>query len=112
MERVGSSGANPARAQLLSLPSTRPRAATIPLTNSPSPWLRHTRRNAVLVMPAIGASTTGGDTSSGPMRSAGTTAVASAIGAPGSAGAVVLTRPAWLVAVVTVQRDGWSIPAF
>ena len=42
---------------------------TISLTYSPPPKRRHRRRNGAFVTPAIGASTTGGDTSSGPIRS-------------------------------------------
>ena len=38
---------------------------TISLTYSPAPYSRHSRRNATLVMPAIGASTTGGSTAVG-----------------------------------------------
>ena len=39
--------------------STSAREVIISLTYRPAPNSRHSRRNAVLVMPAIGASTTG-----------------------------------------------------
>ena len=57
---------------VLSLRSARPRAVIISLTNSPpGSNVRHSRRNGALVMPAMGASTTGGHTASGPIRSGG-----------------------------------------
>ena len=64
---------------VLSLRSTRARVVIISQTKSPLPPenSRHSVRNGALVMPAIGASTTGGHTVCGPMRSAG--AVASAV---------------------------------
>src|SRR3954466_1475 len=49
---------------------TSARVVIISLTYSPPPYSRHSVRNGWLVMPAIGASTTGGDTTNGPMRSA------------------------------------------
>src|SRR5690606_14169932 len=49
--------------------STNARLVIISLTYRPAPNSRHSRRNAVLVMPAIGASTTGTSSSGGPMLS-------------------------------------------
>ena len=68
MLRGDSSGAKWARRVVLRWPSTRPRAVTISLTYRPAPNSRHMVRNGALVTPAIGARTTGGHTSSGPMR--------------------------------------------
>src|SRR5690606_25513925 len=48
--------------------STSARDVIISLTYSPAPNSRHKRRNAVFVMPAIGASTTGTSSSIGPRR--------------------------------------------
>jgi len=50
--------------------STRARLVIISLTYNPAPYSRHRRRNAVFVMPAIGASTTGTVNSIGPIRRA------------------------------------------
>ncbi len=47
--------------------STRARLVIISLTYNPAPYSRHRRRNAVFVMPAIGASTTGTVNSIGPI---------------------------------------------
>src|SRR6476620_10028928 len=47
-------------------PSTRPREVIISQTYSPAPCSAHRRRYAALVMPAIGASTTGVSTTSDP----------------------------------------------
>ena len=62
----------------------------ISLTYSPPPNSRHSGRNGWFVMPAIGASTTGGDTTSGPMRSAvalaGVVVVAAGVTTPLSQG--------------------------
>src|SRR5665648_750310 len=54
--------------------STSAREVTISATYSPAPCSRHSRRNARLVTPAIGASTTGVSTTIGPIRSGGSTA--------------------------------------
>jgi len=59
--------------------STNAREVTISATYSPPPFSRHSRRNAALVMPAIGASTTGVSTTSEPMRSGGRTRVAEVV---------------------------------
>src|SRR5690606_23841076 len=48
--------------------STRARVVIISLTYRPAPYSRHRRRNAVFVIPAIGASTTGTSSSIGPRR--------------------------------------------
>lgn len=55
---------------VFSLRSTSARVVIISLTNRPLPPLnsRHSVRNGALVIPAIGASTTGGATVCGPMR--------------------------------------------
>ena len=53
---------------VVALRSTSAREVIISLTYRPAPYSRHRRRNAVLVMPAIGASTTGASSSMGPMR--------------------------------------------
>ncbi len=42
--------------------STSARLVIISHTYSPAPYSRHTRRNATFVIPAMGASTTGGST--------------------------------------------------
>jgi hypothetical protein len=55
---------------VVSLRSTSARDVIISLTYRPAPYSRHRRRNAVLVMPAMGARTTGTSRSIGPMRSA------------------------------------------
>ena len=61
-------GAAAACASVFSLPSTRARAVTISLTYSrPGANSRHSVRNAWSVTPAIGASTTGASSPSGPM---------------------------------------------
>ena len=49
------------------LPSTSARAVIISLTYSPAPNRRQSVRKGGLVTPAMGASTTGGQTRSGPM---------------------------------------------
>src|SRR5665647_2834538 len=54
--------------------STSAREVTISATYRPAPCSRHSRRNARLVTPAIGASTTGVSTTIGPIRSGGRTA--------------------------------------
>jgi hypothetical protein len=70
IDRTGSSSANRAMHRVLWLRSAMPRAVIISLTNSPpGSNVRHSRRNGALVMPAIGASTTGGHTRSGPILS-------------------------------------------
>ena len=51
--------------------STSARDVIISLTYSPAPYSRHSRRKAVFVMPAIGASTTGASRAIGPIDSAG-----------------------------------------
>ncbi len=51
--------------------STSARLVIISLTYSPPPYSRHSRRNAVFVIPAIGASTTGTSSAMGPMFSVG-----------------------------------------
>ena len=48
--------------------STSAREVIISHTYSPAPYSRQSRRYAMFVMPAIGASTTGTSTSMGPMR--------------------------------------------
>lgn len=48
--------------------STSARLVIISQTYSPAPYCRHSCRKAVLVIPAIGASTTGGSTVCGPIR--------------------------------------------
>ncbi len=55
---------------VFSLRSTSARVVIISLTNSPLPPLNslHRVRNGALVIPAMGASTTGGRTACGPMR--------------------------------------------
>src|SRR5450756_720958 len=53
--------------------STSARDVTISATYRPAPCSRHRRRNARLVTPAIGASTTGVSTVIGPIRSGGST---------------------------------------
>src|SRR5882757_9771564 len=70
------------RCMVFSLRSTRARVVIISLTNSPFPALdsRHRVRKGALVMPAIGASTTGGHTVCGPIRRA-----------PGAGGARVVS---------------------
>src|SRR5690606_6668026 len=65
--------------------STSARDVTISATYRPPPCSRHRRRNAAFVMPAIGASTTGVSTVSGPRVSGGSRADAEV------AGAVILT---------------------
>ena len=55
---------------VVALRSTSAREVIISLTYRPAPYSRHSRRNAVFVMPAIGASTTGASSSIGPMRRA------------------------------------------
>src|SRR5665811_534833 len=59
--------------------STNAREVTISATYRPPPFSRHSRRNAALVMPAIGASTTGVSTTSEPMRSGGRTGAAEVV---------------------------------
>ncbi len=49
--------------------STSARVVIISLTNRPPPKSRQSRRNGESVMPAIGASTTGGHTAYGPILS-------------------------------------------
>ncbi len=56
---------------VVSLRSTRAREVIISLTYRPAPYSRQRRRNAVFVMPAIGASTTGASSAMGPMRNGG-----------------------------------------
>src|SRR3954451_1237878 len=51
-------------------PSTRPRLGIISQTYRPAPCSAHSRRYAALVMPAMGASTTGVSTRSEPSTSA------------------------------------------
>src|SRR6187431_3134359 len=58
------------RRSVVALRSTSARVVIISLTYSPAPYSRHRRRNAVFVIPAIGASTTGASSSIGPMRRA------------------------------------------
>src|SRR5437763_2549408 len=50
------------------LRSTSARVVTISHTYRPAPCSRHSCRNATFVMPAMGASTTGGSTGYGPRR--------------------------------------------
>src|SRR5450759_4691400 len=61
------------------LRSTSAREVTISATYSPPPFSRHSRRNAALVIPAIGASTTGVSTTIRPMRSGGRTRVSEVV---------------------------------
>jgi hypothetical protein len=49
--------------------STRAREVIISLTYNPAPYSRHSLRNAVFVMPAMGARTTGESSRNGPMAS-------------------------------------------
>ncbi|GGP15364.1 hypothetical protein GCM10012278_74850 [Nonomuraea glycinis] len=49
------------------LRSTRARVVIISHTNNPAPCSRQSALNGAFVMPAIGASTTGGHTSIGPI---------------------------------------------
>ena len=53
----------------MALRSTSARAVIISETYSPAPKPRHSVRNGGLVMPAIGASTTGAAIASGPIES-------------------------------------------
>jgi hypothetical protein len=64
--RGRSSGSNATIRIVFGLRSTRARVVTISHTYRPAPCSRHSRRNAMLVIPAIGASTTGGSISYGP----------------------------------------------
>src|SRR4051794_26217429 len=59
-ERGRSSAANWIIRTVFAFRSTSVRDVIISLTYSPPPYDLHSRRNAVLVIPAIGASTTGG----------------------------------------------------
>src|SRR5690554_2806717 len=76
--------------------STRARLVIISLTYRPAPNSRHKRRNAVLVIPAMGARTTGTSSSSGPILNP----AAASPGAPECAPAAVR-----LVASSTVTRQ-------
>ncbi len=80
---------------VFSLRSTSARVVIISLTNSPLPPenSRHRVRNGALVIPAIGASTTGGDTRCGPMASEPATDAAVLVGAGDDAGITPLSHP-------------------
>ena len=81
MLRGVSSGANSIMCNVFGLRSTSARVVIISLTYSPAPYWRHNRRNATLVMPAIGASTTGGSaTTVGDNRSGAAPTVAGKAG--------------------------------
>ncbi len=69
IERGFSLASNLISCMVFSLRSTSARVVIISLTNSPLPPLnsRHRVRKGALVMPAMGASTTGGVTACGPM---------------------------------------------
>ena len=82
----------------------------ISLTYRPPPYSRHRVRNGWLVMPAIGASTTGGDTTNGPMRSAvalaGVVVVAAGVTPPLSQGQHRADESGASAAVVSRVRPG------
>ena len=63
--------------------STSARVVIISLTYRPPPKSRQSRRNGELVMPAIGASTTGGHTACGPILSSCMPTIVSTAGAGG-----------------------------
>src|SRR6266540_2962828 len=74
--RGRSDGSNTTDRSVLGFRSTSPLVVTISQTYNPAPCSRHSRRNAMLVIPAMGASTTGGQirswpSSSGPMVTRG-----------------------------------------
>src|SRR6218665_1158787 len=78
--------------------STNALLVIISLTYRPAPNSRQSRRNAVFVIPAIGASTTGISSGRGPMcRGAGGSGEAggSAEAVPGGTGAVCTLRLLW-----------------
>src|SRR5512132_1633422 len=68
METGRSSSVYSAYSSVRSMPRTRPSELTISLTTRPQPpWRLTRRRNAVSVMPAIGATPSAGSTGSGPI---------------------------------------------
>ena len=69
--RTVSSAPKDAMPRVLAFPSTRARAVTISLTYSPAPYPRQRVRKALLVTPAMGASTTGTSTTRFPSLSTG-----------------------------------------
>src|SRR6185503_15882358 len=72
METGRSSSVYSAYSRVRSMPRTRPSELTISLTTRPQPpWRLTRRRNAVSVMPAIGATPSAGSTGSGPIFIAG-----------------------------------------
>src|SRR6185312_11437993 len=73
----------------ISLRSTSAREVTISATYNPPPYSRHSRRNAVLVMPAIGARTTGVSTVCRPSCRGGS----ASLGGVGVLGEITVTVP-------------------
>src|ERR1700712_3251952 len=87
--------------------ATSARVVTISQTYRPAPNSRHSPRKDVLVMPAIGASTTGGHTGNGPICRTSALAPGGATAGCAVAGGMVavLTAP-----LSRCHRGGWTLP--